>query len=130
MNSTLSLNEAATRAGLTRWPVSRALQAGSLRGIRDNRGRWRIDAADLDRWAAEHVRTEPHVELHGADTVPALAVEVASLTARLEASEARSEELAQERNRLLALIERLSEPRPSFLDRLLGIRFGTKLTRA
>jgi excisionase family DNA binding protein len=62
---TLSLDQAAKRAGVSRWTVSRALQSGRLLGIRDNRGRWRIEAEPLDAWAAEQ-RTVPHDEQHGA----------------------------------------------------------------
>jgi excisionase family DNA binding protein len=159
MGSILSLNEAAERAGLSRWPVSRALQAGRLRGIRDNRGRWRIEAADLDAWAAEQPRTVPHevphdvqhgakAEPHRSGTVPALAIEVATLRAKLEAAEARAVEFAQERvefarereevraerDRWRMMAERLVEceaerptslqpevqPRPGLLARLFG----------
>ena len=52
MSSTLSPEQAAQRVGLSRWTVSRALQAGRLRGVRDNRGRWRIEVEDLDAWLA------------------------------------------------------------------------------
>lgn len=141
MGSTLSLTEAAKRAGLSRWPISRALQSGRLRGVRDNRGQWRIEAADLDAWVAEHPRTVPHdvphEVRHGADAVLALAVELAELRARLEGAEVRATDLARERDeahadrdRWRAMAERLVEreaerpveppPRPSFLARLFG----------
>jgi excisionase family DNA binding protein len=57
--NTLSLDQAAKRIGVSRWTVSRALQSGRLLGIRDNRGRWRIEPEPLDAWAAEQ-RTEQH----------------------------------------------------------------------
>ena len=113
MTSTLSLNEAARRVGLSRWPVSRALQAGHLRGTRDNRGRWRVQTDDLEAWAAEHGSVEPstgahsvrHGAQHGADEAStvlerssASSVEVAELRLRLEAAELRAADLVHERD--------------------------------
>ena len=131
MTSTLSLNEAARRVGLSRWPVSRALQAGHLRGVRDNRGRWRVEMDDLDAWAAEHGSVEPstgahgvrHGAQHGADehsTVLARSlapsIEAAELRLRMETAELRAAELARERDeargerdRWRAMAERLVE---------------------
>ena len=131
MTSTLSLNEAAQRVGLSRWPVSRALQAGHLRGVRDNRGRWRVEAGDLDAWAAEHgsveLSTGAHGVRHGAqhgadgastvlDRSSAPSTEVAELRLRLEAAELRAtdlvherEEARRERDRWRAMAERLVE---------------------
>ena len=63
---TLSLDQAAKRAGVSRWTISRALQAGRLLGIRDNRGRWRIESELLDAWVVEQ-RTVLHGEQHGAE---------------------------------------------------------------
>lgn len=115
MGNPLSPEQAAKRAGLSRWTISRALQAGKLRGIRDNRGRWRVETDDLDAWLAEHpptlhaeqhseqpaLHTVQHTEHHG---LPAeqerhvLTTEIAVLRTRLEAVEGRATELALERD--------------------------------
>ena len=147
MSSTLSPEQASQRVGLSRWTVSRALQAGRLRGVRDNRGRWRIEAEDLDAWLAAQPPAQAsttHSDLlavqHTPDNEQAhrlLTTEVAVLKARLEAFEGRAAELERdrdearsERDRWRQMAERLSEgnhlpppvPKPSggFLARLLG----------
>lgn len=147
MSSTLSPEQAAKQAGLSRWTVSRALQAGRLRGVRDNRGRWRIEAEDLDAWLAEHPPAQAsasHSELlavqlplHGEHAHQLLTTEVAVLKVRLEAVEGRAADLERdrdearsERDRWRQMAERLSEaslppsppskPQGGFLARLLG----------
>lgn len=60
--ATISLEEAAKRAGLSRWTVARALKSGHLAGMRDNRQRWRIDADALEAWAKAQARTVQHEE--------------------------------------------------------------------
>ncbi len=147
MSSTLSPEQAAQRVGLSRWTISRALQAGRLRGVRDNRGRWRIEVEDLDAWLAAQTPTQVSTTLsellavqHTPDNEQAhqlLTTEVAVLKARLEASEGRAAELERdrdearsERDRWRQMAERLSEgnhlppplpkPQSGFLARLLG----------
>jgi exonuclease VII large subunit len=115
--------------------------------VRDNRGRWRIEAEDLDAWLAAQTPTQASTMLsellavqHTPDdeqTHQLLTTEVAVLRARLEAFEGRAAELERdrdearsERDRWRQMAERLSEgthlppsvPKPSggFLARLLG----------
>lgn len=57
MGERLTTPQAEKRTGATRWALMRAHKAGTLRGERDNRGRWQWDADELDRWTAQ--RPEP-----------------------------------------------------------------------
>lgn len=50
MGERLTTAQAEKRTGATRWAILRAHKAGSLRGERDNKGRWIWDADELDRW--------------------------------------------------------------------------------
>ena len=141
MSRTLSPEQAAKQAGLSRWTISRALQAGRIRGIRDNRGRWRIEPEALEEWLAEQARVQassPHTELHTVQTPlhseqhtgqhsqaetsahQLLITEVAVLKTRLEVLESRAAELIQDRDEARSerdhwrqMAERLSEPSPS-----------------
>ena len=117
MGAAFTLDQAAERAGVSRWTVARALKAGRLRGFRDNRGRWRVDPEALDAWAAEQ-GTVPHMvqaiataEQPGAvvQTLgPDLATEFAVLRVRLEGAEARAAELERDRDHWRELAGRLS----------------------
>jgi excisionase family DNA binding protein len=105
---TLTLEQAAKHAGVSRWTVSRALQAGRLLGLRDNRGRWRVDLTALDAWAAEQTRTvlHPvqaalHSEQHCAEEQADGTlhdVQIAVLRTRLDLAEVRMGELTRERD--------------------------------
>ena len=122
----LSLNQAAARGGVSRWTVSRALQAAQLRGMRDNRGRWRVEPEDLDTWAAEQSPVQPerrtvlqleqdraepilHVEQHGAAPVQAVEVEVAVLRVQLEALAGQLDREREDRVHDRATVEDLRE---------------------
>ncbi len=106
MSAAFTLDQAAERAGVSRWTVARALKSGRLRGFRDNRGRWRVDPEALGAWAAEQ-GTVPHMvqaiaraEQDGAAVQPSgpnLTTELAVLRVRLEGAEARAAEFVQER---------------------------------
>lgn len=48
---TFPATEAAVRAGISRERVIRLIQAGDLKGRRDERGRWVVDAISLQRWS-------------------------------------------------------------------------------
>lgn len=88
--ATISLEQAAKRAGVSRWTVSRALKSGHLAGVLDNRQRWRIDADALEAWAKEQTRTVPHEEQ------PRAAVQAAS--PELDAARALAEQFREERD--------------------------------
>ena len=76
---------AAQRAGCSRWTIVRALKAGALQGFRDNRGRWQVSAADLERWAGLHSLL---TEQHSADAQPE---PPADIRAALAVAEAKAE---------------------------------------
>ena len=46
----LSLGQAAKTAGRSKGTLSKALNSGTLSGIKAESGRWRIDPAELSRW--------------------------------------------------------------------------------
>lgn len=56
--TTYTPQQAADRAGLGRTTIVRALQDGSLHGIRDNRQRWKIDDHDLSSWLSRREPTD------------------------------------------------------------------------
>ena len=136
MSTTLTLDKAAQRVGVSRWTVSRALRVGRLKGLRDNRGRWRVDSEALDVWAAEQgtvlhdVQKTVHSEQHSAtlgndvsieliDQVEVLRQECSKM--QLEAAILRVE-ANQFRDRLdeaqTQFRERLDEAQSQFRERL------------
>lgn len=62
---TLTPATAAQRAGVSRTTIVRALQAGELQGLRDNRGRWNISPEALEDWRKHRAR---NVQEHRAHT--------------------------------------------------------------
>lgn len=62
----LSPAQAAQRVGVSRSKISRALTGGELRGVRDNRGHWRIEPDAVDAWAATHCANTPAHRAHTA----------------------------------------------------------------
>lgn len=124
---TLSPQEAAKRAGCGRTSIMRALSAGHLRAIRDNENRWRIEPDALNDWLSMRrspdrqgpVMAEGQLSVTTSDTPETLA-RLAAAEARAEALAAQVDDLKSERDRLLTIVERQSEPRPSLLMRLFG----------
>lgn len=57
--NTLTPNEAATRLGVARSSVMRAIKSGKLQAFRDNHGHWRVLIDDLERVTADRVDTQP-----------------------------------------------------------------------
>lgn len=49
----LTTAQAAARSGASRFAIHRAIKSGALHPVRDNRGRYLLDADELDAWAAE-----------------------------------------------------------------------------
>ena len=117
--------EAADRSGYSRMTISNALREGELHGIRDNRGHWIIEEADLAAWLADKggaKEPDPVADNGGengtdsAETVTdnrltKLTEEVARLTAE---SAAKDERIGD----LLAQIERLDGAHRGHLDDL------------
>lgn len=134
-------HEAARIVGCGRSSIMRALDTKKLPATRGNRNAWLIRREDLNRWSETRPLGGPVIDL---DTNRTLTKTEAGqgpdheAVMRLAAAEARADTLAaqvadlrQERDRLLALVERLTErqaqqearpasPRVGFLSRLLG----------
>ena len=116
MSAHLSPAQAAARLGVSRWTISRALKAGELKGMRDNRGGWRIAPADLEAWAASRL----HGVRTGADAPPAphpAEIEVAALRAEVSGLRERVADLTSDRDAWRAQAERLAS-QPSLWERL------------
>jgi len=89
----LSPRQAATRAGCGRSSVMRALASGDLPARRDNKNRWIIDPADLDRWSGH--RPDPDRTM--TEDRPGPPADTPETLARLAVAEAR---LADALNRI------------------------------
>lgn len=50
----ISPAQAARRANVSRWTITRALKSQLIEGFRDNRGHWKIDPDSVDAWASAH----------------------------------------------------------------------------
>lgn len=98
MSMLLSPAQAALVAGVSRWTVVRAINAQSLRAIRDNRNAWRIKSEDLEAWRSAQGAQGAHTE-HEQPPAPLAADEHPSAPpvaqvdagAREEAAELRAE---------------------------------------
>lgn len=121
----LTTTEAQKRAGVSRPTLSRALKSGELRGMRDNSGRWLIEADGLDAWTKERSRVQDervmntvqerkeHKDFERLNAeIQALRTDLATAreaVARAEgegaANRARIDDLAAERDRLLTMLE-------------------------
>lgn len=85
MGVTLTPEQAARRAGVSRRTVLRAVQAQELLAVRDNRNRWRIDVDNLDAWA----RPRAPIGQRADDAqAPAQDAELAALRVQLAGREA------------------------------------------
>jgi len=118
----LTLEQAAARASVSRWTIARALKKGAVTGVRDNRGRWRVDRDSLDAWSPDVQRTVPHI-VQNVQEVQAsndAQIELAKAFARIEGLEARLSDTQEERDRLAALLEKALEPRPGIIARIFG----------
>lgn len=119
MSAHLSPAQAAARLGVSRWTIGRALKAGELKGMRDNRGGWRIAPDDLEAWAASRL----HGVRTSADAPPALPaahpaeIEVAGLRAEVSGLRERIADLTSDRDAWRAQAERLAS-QPSWWERL------------
>lgn len=99
----LTTSQAAARIGVSRFAIQRAKEKGRLAPIRDNRGRYLFDVAEIDAWAAERAHAVEQRERASkpADPAPdAAQAEITALRDRLADAEKRAavaEALAAER---------------------------------
>ena len=118
-----SPREAARIIGCGRSSIMRALTNGELKAVRDNRNSWKIAREDLLSWSskrAEPDRSGPDrsVVRSDAELPDRLADQLADAEKRAAVAEARLSDAIADRDEWRALASRLSEPRPTFLDRL------------
>ena len=129
MTGHLTPQKAATRSGVGRTTIMRALERNELKAIRDNSGRWKITPEALDDWMSmrpvrSYDRQSPSTvtDSENGQELAAAKVEIATLTAQKEGLEARLSDAHAERDRLSALLEKSLEPRPSFIERIFSRR--------
>lgn len=133
MDRTFTPAQAAKHAKCGRSSVMRALQSKELKGDRDNRNRWKITLQALEIW----METRPDKDRSGPVTsavsdqnsdrsdakmqlmkdLGAAEATIVELRSQLEKTDTRN---ADEIRRLERIIERLSAPRPSLLQRIFG----------
>lgn len=121
--TTYSPREAARIVGCGRSSVMRALASGELKAMRDNRNSWKIAREDLLSWSsdrAEPDRSGPDLPPDRTDIGPPdqLPDQLADAEKRAAIAEARLSDAIADRDQWRALALRLSEPRPSFFDKL------------
>lgn len=111
--------EAARLAGCGRSSIMRALASRALPATRDNHNAWLIRREDLDQWSGTRTMAGPVTgpgndrtmsePVTGPGPDPGTAARLAAAEARVEALAGQVADLRQERDRLFALTERLSE---------------------
>ena len=103
-----------------RTTIMRALSTNKLRAIRDNKNAWKIDKDDLEKWAGQRPVTDQTLPSPAQSQLAVTTMDTPETLARLAVAEARLADALAERDRWRELAERLSQPRPSIWNRLLG----------
>ena len=103
----MTLAEAANAVKMTKQGLLNAINKGRLSASKDVNGQWKVDSAELMRAypAVKPVTTTPPTDWTPADT--SLVTENAVLKAKLEAAEARADDLRRDRDQWQAQAERL-----------------------
>lgn len=133
MDRTFTPAQAAKHAKCGRSSIMRALQSKELLGDRDNRNRWKITEQALEAWmemrpdSGRSGPVTPVVSDQDSDRSDAMiqltrdlaAAEatIVELRSQLEKTDARN---ADEIRRLERIIERLTAPKPTLLQRIFG----------
>ena len=128
---------AAKRAGCGRSSIMRALDSKELKGERDNRNRWKISPEAIDEWSKNRPDSNRSQPVIDQDSVHDVTGHI-DVVAKLAAAEVRIEELQKtvdradaERERMEVrhtdqikrldrLIDIMSKPRPTLLERISG----------
>lgn len=113
MGVPISPAQAAQSKKVSRRTIMRAIEAHSLKAIRDNRNRWKIDPQDFDIWAgAQWAPTEhAHLDLPASPT-PNLEVKLAVVEAERDAFKEQLIGVQEDRDRWRGMAEKLAD-RPS-----------------
>ena len=111
----MTLAEAATAVKMTKQGLLNAINKGRLSASKDANGQWKVDSAELVRVypAAKPVTPSQSTILTIGDA--ALATEFAVMKAKLEAAEARADELRRERDQWQRQAEQLLLALPASL---------------
>ncbi len=130
MSRLLTPAQVAKLASCGRSSVMRALISGTLRGIRDNKNRWKVEEDEAARWAGQRPDSDRTDAGHHPDADRSHPAETSEAMARLAIAETEArmlreqlDEVRADRDRLGKLLEKALEPRPRTLgwfDRLLG----------
>jgi hypothetical protein len=112
----VSLGQAAKLTGLGKTTLARAIKRGSLSATRRDDGGYQIEVSELERVYPLRSPTDATVEtsnetspvVHPATVDVDLVTEVAALRATVAMMREQNHDLTQERDRLLALAERLA----------------------
>ena len=100
--ATLTPQQAAARAKVSRGTIMNALKDGALSGFRDNRNRWQIKPEDLANWLSD--RTDnASVKVDNYDSQKLLAVDenvlrIAVLEAEIKGKDQRISDLERDRD--------------------------------
>lgn len=112
---TLTPEQAAQLAKVSRWTILRAIKSQRLKAIRDNRNRWHISPKDLDAWSAHTVQAQKNAPLAPdpaqADETPALRAALAAETARADAAERARDKAEADRNQWRDMAQTLATRR-------------------
>lgn len=120
---------AAKHAGCGRTTIMKAIKEHDLQANRDNRNRWKIASEDLEKWMESRPVTDATVtdsdgDIDATDAtmqfmrdLGAAEATIVELRSQLEKTDARN---ADEISRLERIIERLSAPKPSLIQRIFG----------
>lgn len=124
------LPEAAARLRTTPDAIRQRIKRGSLRGVKGNDGRLRVYVSKADQpTERDQTPTEPDRPNVQSDNRPndrtpnqtELVAELRRQVERLEGELQRQDQLhREERQQLLAMLERATTPRPTALERLLS----------
>lgn len=112
----------AEKVGCGRTSVMNAIKNGKLIAMRDNSNRWKIAPEDAEDWANSLPKRAIKlvtVNDTNSDSVKLASAEatVAHLRSQIERDDKRH---ADEISRLETIIERLTAPKPTFLQRIFG----------
>lgn len=100
--TTLTPQQAASHAKVSRGTIMNALKDGALLGFRDNRNRWQIDPENLTKWLSDRsviVSVKPNIPDTEAPPRPdENAIRIAVLETELKARDQRIEDLERDRD--------------------------------
>ena len=112
---TLTPEQAAQLAKVSRWTILRAIKSQRLQAKRDNRNRWHISPNDLEAWSAHTVQAQQNAPLAPypaqADETPALRAALAAATARADAAERARDQAEADRNQWRDMAQTLATRR-------------------